>query len=63
MTQAIEPERERATRMPLYVQVRVHSQPALDRCWSVNVSTSGVGLISSKLADAPGPQVGAEIDL
>ena len=58
-----EPELARATRMPLYVQVRVHSLPVLEYCWSVNASTSGIGLIASKLADAPGPQVGDELDL
>ena len=63
MTQSIEPVRERAVRSSLYVQVQVHSQPVLDHCWSVNVSTSGIGLISSKLANAPGPRVGDEIDL
>src|SRR5262245_60205906 len=37
---------ERAPRRPLYVQVV--TQPALQDCWAVDLSTSGIGLMTSQ---------------
>src|SRR5919198_4835913 len=51
----------RSSRKPLSVQVV--TRPALRRCWSVNVSNTGIGLVARPRGPQDGPREGEEIDL
>ena len=54
---------QRPTRLPLFVQVL--TQPVVHDCWSVDISSSGIGVIASRPPEpAPAlPGEGHEIDL
>ncbi|MDP2269474.1 MAG: sigma 54-interacting transcriptional regulator [Archangium sp.] len=51
---------ERTNRRPFHV--RVVTEPAITRCWSVNLSLSGIGLIGSPRQDE-GPREGQALEL
>jgi DNA-binding NtrC family response regulator len=51
---------DRTLRRPFHV--RVSSEPAINRCWSVNLSLSGVGLVGSPRI-GEGPLEGQAVDL
>jgi DNA-binding NtrC family response regulator len=51
---------ERSHRRPFHV--RVLARPAINRCWSVNLSVNGVGLIGSP-REGDGPQEGESVEL
>ena len=48
-------------RKPLYVQVV--TQPALQGCWAVNISETGIGLIATPQRADEGPHAGAELEM
>jgi two-component system, NtrC family, response regulator HupR/HoxA len=52
---------QRGDRKPLYVQVL--TQPALRGCWSVNISSSGIGLVASPASPQEGPREGQVLEL
>ncbi|HYO54257.1 sigma 54-interacting transcriptional regulator [Archangium sp.] len=51
----------RSERKPLYVQVV--TQPALNGCWAVNISETGIGLIATPSGPAEGPREGEELEM
>ena len=51
---------ERSNRRPFHV--RVVTDPAINRCWSVNLSMSGIGLIGSP-KQGEGPREGQSVEL
>ena len=52
---------DRGDRRPFHVQVM--TRPSLRRCWSVNLSLTGMGLVASPLSDKEGPHEGDVIEL
>jgi len=52
---------QRGNRKPLYVQVL--TQPSLRGCWSVNLSTTGIGLVASPASPQEGPREGQVLEL
>ncbi len=60
----VPPERARlaySDRKPLYVQVV--TQPALQGCWAVNISETGIGLIATPGRAGAGPQEGEDLEM
>lgn len=51
---------ERTNRRPFHV--RVVTEPAINRCWSVNLSLTGIGLIGSP-RQGEGPREGQALEL
>ncbi|XXF77988.1 sigma 54-interacting transcriptional regulator [Myxococcaceae bacterium GXIMD 01537] len=53
--------RPRSPRKPLFVQVV--TQPPLHGCWSVNISSGGIGLVATPREEALGPREGEPIEV
>ena len=51
----------RPPRLPLFVQVV--TRPAIPECWSVDISSTGIGLIAGRLDDEGFPGEGREIEI
>ncbi|MCP3101381.1 sigma 54-interacting transcriptional regulator [Myxococcus sp. K15C18031901] len=61
MTRPVSAYAPRSERKPLYV--KVVTQPALQGCWAVNISETGIGLIATPLGPHEGPREGESLEL